>query len=72
MLVGSRLKIDLIALLTLETRNRICQNDFIRVTDMRDTSFGAVNIKGSCNPDPQYELMVKSDVSFGSVEIIYR
>lgn len=44
----------------------------IRVTDMRDTSFGAVNIKGSCNPDTQYELMVKSDVSFGSVEIIYR
>ena len=44
----------------------------IRVTDMRDTSFGAVNIKGSCNPDSQYELMVKSDVSFGSVEIIYR
>ena len=44
----------------------------IRVTDMRDTSFGAVNIKGSCNPDPQYALMVKSDVSFGSVEIIYR
>lgn len=44
----------------------------IRVTDMRDTSFGAVNVKGSCNPDPQYELTVKCDVSFGSVEIIYR
>ena len=43
----------------------------VRIASKRDTSFGSVNVKGKPDDNAAYELKIDSDVSFGSVEIIY-